>query len=678
MAQTNSYCRACSGVCGVHLDVEDNRIQKISGDPKNSKNAGFLCDVGRASITLTDHPQRLRTPAKRVGTALVPTSWDEAISEIGQQIQTLGRQHGQRSLGILTGDSLAHNTLGATRTAAFALGMGTPNLFSTLALESAPLLYVAEQMLGHVAPLQADVGRAHVTILLGGDQEQAGWGPMQSGTIHLQAMRHFQKTRRQAKLIVIGSRKTPLAEEADQFVSIRPGTELWFLLGMAHAISKGGWVDKQYLDDGFDNLERAQEWLEPWQPARCAEICGVEAEEISGVALKFSRAAMGTIARSPALTSSRNGTAAAWAWHTVHALTANLLRPGGVYESTGLVDMHPLVASFPTEKAPRTRVGDHPSVLLQAPATRMADDILHSDPDSMRSLICIGADPFTVLPHPDRTREALKAVELLVVIDKMGGPTTQLADWVLPATHFWEREDLDLIDQMVLPARSLQATPAVLSPPDQARAESDILKDVFEASNPGKWGGSWGTHLTLAGHWLATTDLRAQADRLLDWATNLKLDDVLSMPQGVDNGEIDRSTWRVSHPSGKIDLAPETLKDTITSLKAPSAVAAHSFLLDTVSWTADAAPQWARKNPQVFVAVHPSHGFKKGQQVQVTTPHGTLELPVRLDETLRVDTIQIPYEHANNLVDAIELDPHTGTPQRTGIPASIQTASQTR
>ncbi len=674
MAQTNSYCRACSGVCGVTLDVKDNRVQSISGDPLNPNNAGYLCDVGQASVTLSEHPQRLRSPAKRVGTALVPSTWDEAISDIGKRIKEIGRKHGQRSLGILTGDNLAHNALGATRTAAFALGMGTPNLFSTLTLESAPLLYVAEQMLGHAAPLQADVGRAHVTILLGGDQEQAGWGPMQSGTIHLQAMRHFQQTRRQAKLIVVGSRKTSLAEEADQFISIRPGTELWFLLGMAHAISKGGWVDAQYLEDGFENLQTAQEWLEPWRPARCAEICGIEAEDISGVALKFSRAAMGTIARSPALTSSRNGTAAAWAWHVVHALTANLLRPGGVYESTGLVDLHPLVTAIPSHKAPRTRVGDHPSVLLQAPATRLADDILAPASDSMRSLVCIGADPLTLLPDPDRTREALKALELLVVIDGMDGPTTQLADWVLPATHFWEREDLHLIDQMVLPTRSLQATSAVLATPDQARPESDILKDLFEASNPGRWGGSWGPHLTLAGRWLATTDLRAQADRLLDWALNMKLDEVIAMPQGIDSGDIDRSTWRVSRPNGKVDLAPEILRDAITSLSDPTPFADHPFLLDTVSWTADTAPQWARKESHVSVTVHPSAGFKTGQQVRVVTPHGQLDLPVRLDEALRPDTIQIPYKHANNLVDAVHLDPHTATPQRTGIPAHLQQA----
>ncbi len=210
--------------------------------------------------------------------------------------------------------------------------------------------------------------------------------------------------------------------------------------------------------------------------------------------------------------------------------------------------------------------------------------------------------------------------------------------------------------------------------PELARPESDILKDLFEAANPGRWGGSWGPHLTLTGRWLATTDLRAQADRLLDWALNKKLDEVLGMPQGIDNGDIDRSTWRVSRPGGKVDLAPESLGGAITSLSAPAAVAKYPLLLDTVSWTADSAPQWARKEPLVSVTLHPSHGFKTGQQVQVATPHGELTLPVRLDEALRPDTIQIPYEHANNLVDAIHLDPHTATPQRTGIPASLQQA----
>lgn len=675
MAQTHSasYCRACNGVCGVQVGVEDNQIRSISGDPKNPKNAGYLCDVGRATATLARHPERLHSPAKRVGDELVPTSWEEAIAEIGGRIQEIGREHGQRSLAILAGEDLAHNPLGATRTAAFALGMGTPNLFSPLAFESAPLLFVTEQMLGHATPLQADVGRAHVTILLGGDQEQAGWGPMQSGTVHLQAMRHFQRTRKQAKLIVIGSRKSALAEEADQFVSIRPGTEIWFLLGMAHAISKGGWVDSQYLADGFENLERAQEWLEPWSPTRCAEICGVEPEDISSISLKFSRAAMATIARSPALTSNRNGTVAAWAWHLVHALTANLLRPGGIYESTGLVDLHPLVAAVPSHKAPRTRVGDHPSLLLQAPATRLVDDILEQQHDSIRSLLCVGADPLTLLPNPKRTHAALRKLKLLVVIDDMNSATAQLADWVLPSTHFWEREDLHLIDQMVLPVKALQATPAILDPLAQARPESDILRDLFESSSPGVFGGNWGTHLTLLGRWLARTDLRVQADRLLDWALNMKLDEVMAMPQGIDTGELDRSTWRVSRPSGKVDLAPDALAGTLAALKPPSETAGHPLLLDTVSWTEDSVPPWARTQPRPAVVVHPSHGLVEGQQVRIVTPHGQIERPVRLDDSLRPDTIQTPYHAASCLVDAEDLDPHTATPQRTGIPARIET-----
>ena len=125
---------------------------------------------------------------------------------------------------------------------------------------------------------------------------------------------------------------------------------------------------------------------------------------------------------------------------------------------------------------------------------------------------------------------------------------------------------------------------------------------------------------------------------------------------------------------GKVDLAPEALAETIAALQPPQQPGGHPFLLDTVSWTADSIPAWARAQKRPAVAVHPSHGFTDGQQVCIVTPHGQLERNVRLDDSLRPDTIQTPYLDASCLVDATNLDPHTATPQRTGIPARLEPA----
>jgi anaerobic selenocysteine-containing dehydrogenase len=669
---TPSYCRACSGVCGVEVEVENGVIQHMKGAATNPKSAGYFCELGRISTGLPVHPGRILTPLRRVGDKLEPVSWEEAIEAIGSQIRALGKNHGQGSLALLAGGPLGHNTEGVIRTAAFAVGMGTPHLFSTLHLHGGPLLLAAEQMIGHPTPLQTDVGRAHVTLLLGAEQDQLGWGPMQSGTVHLQAMRHFQRTRKQAKCITVGSRQSELADSADQHVSIRPGTEVFFLLGMGHAILAGGWVDTQYLADHCEGLEQARAWLDPWTPTRCAEICGVAAEDISSVSLKFSRAAMATIVRSPALTGTRHATAAAWAWHLVHALTANLLRPGGAYETRGLVDLFPLLSSIPLDKAPRTRVGNHPALLMQVPATRLAEEISTGGNDGIRALICIDADPLTELPAPAQVQQALASLDLLVVIDTLHGPICEQADWVLPATSFWERGDVQIFDQPTLPYRTLQATHAVVPPTGEARPEADILADLFRASAPGLWGGGWGRHLALAGRWLATTNLSTQLGRLLSFSIDTSLETVHAEPQGLEDGEVDRSTWRVSRDSGRIDLAPPGLEECIRNLEAPRASEEHPLWLDTVSWTPDALPAWALSEPP-RVHLHPDHGFADGIRVRVTTPHGWVERSVHCDATLRPDTVRTPRLGAGSLLGG-PLDPLSATPDMTGVPCRVEAA----
>ena len=83
VSTTPSYCRACSGVCGVEVHVEDGTIQQVEGSAANPKSAGYLCDLGRISTGLPSHPGRIQTPLRRVGDTLEPTSWEEATEAIG-------------------------------------------------------------------------------------------------------------------------------------------------------------------------------------------------------------------------------------------------------------------------------------------------------------------------------------------------------------------------------------------------------------------------------------------------------------------------------------------------------------------------------------------------------------------------------------------------------------------
>ncbi|MEL6349783.1 MAG: molybdopterin-dependent oxidoreductase, partial [Myxococcota bacterium] len=369
----NTYCRLCEGACGLQAEIDSSgQLAGLQGDPSDPISGGFICETAHRSLSAMRHPDRIRQPMRRVDGVLTPVDWETAIQEIGAQLRAIRGQTGPGSLGMYLGDSLFWSSQDWVRSLAFGVGLGTAAVFSELCLGAGPAARITEMAIGYPTYLLPDVGRAHAILLLGGDQRAVGWGPLIAGAAHERAIQHSRKTKG-TRVVVADPRRTPLADDMDQHLAVRPGTEPFLLLGMLSAIVQGGWHDHQFVDDYTHHFERLKEAVASWPVDRCAEICGVEKSILSGVALKFSRAAMGTILPGRSAFLNANASLGAWAWMALHGVTANLLRPGGLYEHRGLVDLQPLLSTIPTDAAPRTRVGGVPLLLMQAPATLLAD-----------------------------------------------------------------------------------------------------------------------------------------------------------------------------------------------------------------------------------------------------------------------------------------------------------------
>lgn len=647
------------------------RLSGISGDRGNPKSLGYTCAVGEASAGLPEHPGRLERPLKREGDRWVPLSWERALAEIGERLGA-ARRGDPRGLGLYAGAHLAGDQLGAIRAAAFAAGAGTPNLFSPLALTAAPMLRAAELVLGYPTPLQADVGRAHFTMLLGLDPREHRWGPLQCGTTHTEALAYFRRTRK-TRLVVVNPRRIPEAEGADQYAGLTPGTELFFLLGLCHLLLERGFADAQYLRDHCEGAGRLRAWLEPWTPPRVAAICGLDEPALAGIALRFSRAPMATIAVGPSLGQGPHGTLAAWAWLVAHALTANLLRPGGLFEGKGLLDLQPLLASFPTAQAPRSRVSGHPALLLQLPGTLLAEEISSGGEGQLRALIALG-DPLGELPRPGHLRRALGALDLLVAVAPTHNATTALADYVLPAVSPWERADVQLLDHSALPVRFIQAVPAAVPPRGESRPIAQILAGLFAAMGPPLLGGPWGWHVQLLGRYLSGADLRAGVDRALELADLPELAALEAAPGGLDRGELDRAVWRVSHPGGRLDLAPEALAEAMRGLSPPAPQPGYPLRL--ILREARGAWYGLEEYPEPLALLHPERGIPDGAEVIVRSAHGGLRAIARWDASLRPDVVELPWGTDLPAGDLLgeDLDPLSGAPVRHGLPIAVERA----
>ena len=669
----HTYCRLCEGLCGLVAETSGDRLSALSSDPTDPVSEGYLCDAATRSIQAINAPDRITRPMKRVDGKLVPSTWDEAIREISASLKSVRAQSGARSVALSLGDAAQRSSRVMLRSLAFGVAMGTPNLFTTLAQHQGPKLHLTELMLGHPVPLLSDLGRAHYAVLLGGDQRSSHWGPGNPGQAHEKWINFSRKTKG-TKVVVADSRKTELAASMDQHLAIRPGTEPFLLLGLVAATVRGEWRDKQYVDDYTRHYGKLADALAAWPLDRCAEVVGVSPAQLSGVGLKFSRAAMGVVHPGTSTFQNANAGIGAWAWLALHTLTANTLRPGGLYEHQGFFDLHPMMAALPVEGAPRTRVHGFPLLMMQAPDAALVDEVLTPGEGQVRALICVSSDPARDLPGSRKVGEALAGLDLLVCLARHEDETAKRAHWVLPIPHPWEREDMHLLDSAILPIHGTARAPAVSAAPGEVRLEEDILRDLFLAVHPGMRGSVWGTHLVVGANLLARADLAAWEERLVRYTAEDAPEKLAAEPHRVHVGDTDRSLWRVTTSDGRIDLLPDVVAEHLAQLQAPARDPGHSHVLRSSRLMDRAPDRWHRGDDDPGVSLHPESGFAEGARVRLVTRYGETIARVRLDAALRADTADLPAgfaADANALLGSGDVCPITGAPARDGLSCAI-------
>jgi anaerobic selenocysteine-containing dehydrogenase len=269
----------------------------------------------------------------------------------------------------------------------------------------------------------------------------------------------------------------------------------------------------------------------------------------------------------------------------------------------------------------------------------------------------------------------LDGLDLLVCIGHEEDETALAADWVLPAAHSWEQASLAVHDNGLLPMLGTVWSAPLSSPRQQARPEEQILSDLYEGLRPGMRGSPWGRHLGLIAQYIARADLEEWEHRAFSWSDALDLNDAADNERRLNLGDTDRSTWRPTTESGRIDVVPDTIAGRLQRAQIPEVPA---LSLRTGQWLYRAAdvlhPSEERR--ELTVRLHPDQGFKEGARVQIKTAHGECTATVEHDDRLRDDVIDLPFEAgtaALELLDAEAVDPLTGSAVLDGVTAELST-----
>lgn len=432
---TPTFCRICEAACGLVADTSDDGTLTLRPDKDHPTSRGFVCAKGTRFPDVAAHPERLLAPRLRDARSLRAVSWDAALSDVARRVRAIQRQHGPHAVGLYFGNPLAFNTLGLVGTLAFARWLGTRNVFSAASQDCANKFAGATIVHGSavIHPIP-DVEHAELLVFVGSNPAVS-----QSSFVHLPggALALDEAKKRGAELVFVDPRRTESAKRWGGHLPIRPGTDVFFLLSLLHALR-----DRTEPGGVSTGLAELRALAARYPAERTARATGISVDAVHALAKKIAEKPT-VLHGSVGMNHGPLSTLAYVVLQAISFVTGNLDRRGGSLFHPLAVRGAELLARFGAERSPNeSRVGGLPAVLHALPGAVLADEILEEGPERLRALFVVAGDPLVSIPGGDKLRRAFEKLDLLVSLDLFENHTGRLAHALLPTTSWLERWDV--------------------------------------------------------------------------------------------------------------------------------------------------------------------------------------------------------------------------------------------
>jgi formate dehydrogenase alpha subunit len=475
-----SICPYCAVGCGYYIEVEDDRAVGIKYMPDHPTNEGALCPKGNAVLDVLNSRDRLRYPMKRTKDGWERISWDEALDLVAEGLKKSLKEHGPASLGFLA--SSRCNNEENYLFQKMARTLGSPNIDNCARLCHAPSVVGLGGSLGTSAMTNniADLANSKCIFAIGTNFAEAQ--PL--------ASRWVQRAKeRGAKVIVADPRITSTSWMADLHLKIRPGTDMALLRGMMRTAIDEGLVDQDFIErrtTGFDDLSRS---LEGFSVEEAAEACEVPASDIRKATRLYAGSPASALLYSMGITQHVCGTENVRACTDLALLCGQFGRAGagimpmrGQNNVQGACDMGAMAEFYPGYR----RSSDPEAIELfkatwNAPNLPLGPGLTSMEMveaavgGSLTAMYIIGEDPVVCDPNARKTRKALENLEFLVVQEIFMTETAEMADVVLPAAAWAEKEG-----SYTSMERRVQWIDQAISPPGEAREGLSVICEVAD------------------------------------------------------------------------------------------------------------------------------------------------------------------------------------------------------
>ncbi len=595
-------------------------------------------------------------------------TWDEALDLVARRLREIHAVDGPGAIAGF-GSAKCSNEEAYLFQKLIRTGFGTNNVDHCTRLCHASSVAALFEGVGSgaVSTTYGDVANADVVII-------AGSNPTSN---HPVASSFFKQARRRGtKIIYVDPRASTVAEHADIFVQLKPGTDVAFYNSIMHEVIRLGLIDREFVAKRTSNYDELARTVADYPPERAEQITGVKADMIREVAKTWGEARAAVVYWGMGISQHTTGTDNARCLIALCSITGNVGRPGtglhplrGQNNVQGASDAGLIPMFYPdyqgVDRAATQRLFEQAwGTSLNPNRGLTVTEIIKSvlQPDGVRGMYMLGENPFLSDPNINKVRKALSKLDFLVVQDIFLTETAEFADVILPATSYLEKDG-----SYTNTDRRVQLGRKVMEPPGQARADWQIVQDIAR-----RIGLDWNygapsevfdemvelmpsyknlsySNLGLSGKLYPNADPEHSDGTIVMFDEKFNTDDGLAhlVPaQWLPAKELPDAEYPLVLNTGRLLEHWHT-----------GSMTRRSFALDAIA-------------PVAEVYMHPKdaadRGLTHGEMVRARSRRGSIELLLRVSHREQVGNCFIPFhfrEAAVNLLTIDEIDPTGKIPE---------------
>jgi anaerobic selenocysteine-containing dehydrogenase len=711
-------CNLCEAMCGLLIEVEGGRVERIRADPDDPLSRGAICPKAIGLREIQEDPDRLRHPVRRTADGFEPIGWEEALGESARRLAEIQKCYGNDAVGSYLGNPGAHNFGIVMYLTGLYEALDSRSRFAASSLDQNPKHASSILLYGNFLSIPVpDLDRTDFLLVLGANPVVSN-GSLMTAPGFRRRIRELHE--RGGRLVVVDPRRSETAAMANVHLFIEPGKDALLLAALTHVILEEKLCRETPLEPFVDAREDLARALRPFSPEGVARDLGLEAGTVRRLARDFARAKSAACYGRVGTCQTGYGTLNSWLIDVLNLLTGNLDREGGILfpkpaaDLAGLAELRGATGSLETR---RTRVSQAPAFNGEQPTACLAEETLEGGEGQIRGMVTIAGNPCLSAPNGAALERAFSSLEFFVAVDFYVNETTRHADIILPPTWSLEHDNHEILFHGFAVRNTAKYSPVVIEPVPDQRHDWQILSDLALLLSAEKQSNALRRRaLRLARR------LVPKPRRILDWALRLgpygdgfrpwrkglRLADLEASPSGIDLGPLTPRLVELLQKTGRrLDLAPPIILAELARLgddRARTPRQEGELLLigrrdvrTNNSWFHN-IPLSTKGRDRCTLHMHPADAAARGladrDSAHIRSRVGEVTVTLELTNDLLEGVVSLPHgwghrgeglrmklatEHAgvscNDLVDDAVLEPVVGNAVFNGVPVRVRKAA---